>query len=112
MNCIFLRRSYPEPKPKKLTMTLTGTFNSSYGYVTINGTKYKSAQTVEVEAGTEISVYVGGRSSTGNCQVSLNGTKVHSGAGTYTFVPTNNATIKMSMSGSSYYSYYFATITM
>lgn len=108
MNCIFLSRGTPPPMAN--TVTLTGALNSSYAYVTINGTKYSRAQTLEVESGTEISVYVG--SMMGNSSyINFNGTKVLSGKGTYTFTLTADTTITMAQSGSSWTAYYYANIT-
>ena len=40
-------------------VTITGSGNANYSYVTINGTKYTSAATLEVEPGTVITAHVG-----------------------------------------------------
>lgn len=95
--------------PSEYAVTLSGSFNSSYGYVTINGTKYTSAQTVAVTAGTEISIYVAAQYSYMDdfAKVTLNGTTVQSGSGTYAHTVNSNCTISM---GSLEYAYQ-ATIT-
>lgn len=108
MNCIMLSRG--APPEIALTLTVSGSFNSTYGYVKVGETTYTSAQTVSVAAGTEVTVYVGGRSSSArkNCYISLNGEKVLSGAaGDYTFAMTRSTSVVMSLGSS----YYYATIT-
>ena len=109
MNCIFLSRGKPTPMTK--TVTLTGSLYPQYAYVTINGTVYTSAQTLEVEDGTEISVYVSAVYMNSSCFINFNGTRVLSGKGTYTFTLTADTTIAFASSGSSYYAmYYYASI--
>ncbi|MBO5715601.1 MAG: hypothetical protein J6S23_04310 [Clostridia bacterium] len=90
--------------PKEYAVTLSGTFSSSYGYVTINGTKYTTATTVNVAEGTAVSVYVAGTYTNydGLANVTLNGTKVQNGKGTYNHTVTSNCKITMSYSQSSY----------
>lgn len=111
MNCIFLSRGKPTPMTK--TVTLVGSFNSTRGYVTINGTKYTSAQALEIEAGTEISVYVAssGTATQGNCNITFNGETVLTGKGTYTFVASADTTIIMVKGTAAGQTYYIADIT-
>lgn len=98
MNCIFLSRGETPPLTK--TVTLAGSFNLTYGYVSINGTKYIDAQALEVEVGTEISVHVSGIGSTASsAAITLNGSTVQSGAGTYTFGLDSPTTITMAIKG-------------
>lgn len=108
--------------PKKQTMistvdvALSGTFDSSYGYVTIDGTKYTSEQTVAVAKGTSVTVYCGGTiASKELCKITLNGTTVAQGttsaAAEYTFAVTDNCTVVLSKNTIVLY-YYTAAITM
>ena len=114
--------------PKKNIMissfdvALSGTFSSSYGYVTINGTKYTSAQTLTVAEGTSVTVYCGAsfpflvRLAT----IKLNGTTVAEGtltnkeavAAEYTFSVTNNCSIELSQNSNNGFDVFSATITM
>lgn len=75
-----------------VTVKISGAGNSMYCHVIINGTKYSSATTLEIEAGTSITVLSSSSSSTGrrNSKVYLNGTLVASGTSSgvsYTFTP-------------------------
>ena len=69
------------------------TTTSGYGYITIDGTKYTGATTVEVPLGTAIAVTVSGGSSSARkrCRITLNSESVQSGSGTYTFTATDDA---------------------
>lgn len=84
-------------------VVLSGDFSSSYGYVTIDGTKYTSAKTVTVAKGTSVTVYCKASSSLGKkqCKITLNGTTVARGtsdAGAeYTFAVTSNCRIVISL---------------
>ena len=106
MNCILLRRG--AVSPANITITLAGTFSSSYAYATINGTKYTAETTLEVEKGTTVKIYVSARSSSNRalCYVKLNGETVLSRGGTYNFIPTKNAVITFG-----YTNYGYAEIT-
>ena len=83
-------------------VVLSGDFHNSYGYVTIDGTKYKSAQTITVAKGTSVTVLCSASSSTGKkkCKITLNGTTVAQGgkssAAEYTFAVTSNCSIAIS----------------
>lgn len=83
-------------------VVLSGNFHSSYGYATIDGTKYTRAQTVTVAKGTSVIVHCSASSSTGNkkCGITLNGTAVAQGAShspaEYTFAVTSNCSIVIS----------------
>lgn len=105
--------------PKKQTMistvdvVLSGDFHSSYGYVTIDGTKYTSAQTLTVAKGTSVTVFCASKmpANLKNCKITLNGTTVAQGGKEspteYTFTATDNCTIVIT--GSAYFT---ADITM
>lgn len=89
--------------PSEYAVTLTGSFNSTYGYVTINGIKYTSAQSVSVELNTSVVVYVRGvNSSASNMKITLNGTVVAQGStssldASYTFKVTTNTLISFTI---------------
>ena len=98
-------------------VVLSGTFDSSYGYVTIDGTKYTSSQTLTVAKGTSVTVHCGSSNNNNqkNAKINLNGTKVAQGttsaAAEYTFAVTDNCSIVITPTGfpSAYHS---ADITM
>ena len=98
-------------------VVLSGTFGY-YGYVTIDGTQYTSAQTVKVAKGTSVTVYCGSYSGTEqkNSEINLNGTRVAKGTSSagaeYTFAVTDNCTITVTKAGTGSTSYYTAAITM
>lgn len=77
-----------------VTVTLSGTFDSTYAYVTIGGKTYTSAQTLTVEKGTGVTVVTYGSGSGGglNAVIQLNGTKVGNST-TYVFAVTDNCKI-------------------
>ena len=84
-----------------VVVTITGTGNSTNAYVTINGTKYTSAETVKVTAGTEIYCYARYIPSTGNGGVYLNGTQLKTSA--YTFDAGSDVSIALKYNSISYY---------
>ena len=96
-------------------VALSGDFLSSYGYVTIDGTKYTSAQTLTVAKGTSVTVHCGGSPITyqKNSYINLNGTTVAQGttsaAAEYTFAVTSNCTIVLTNKSNRYF---IASITM
>lgn len=114
--------------PKKNIMissfdvALSGTFSSSYGYVTIDGTKYTSAQTLTVAEGTSVTVYCGASLPflLSAATIKLNGTTVAEGtytngaaaAAEYTFSVTNNCSIELSQNSNNKFEVFSATITM
>ena len=61
-----------------VTVTLTGSGNTTYCYATINGTKRYSAGTYTVQQGDSITFAVYGRSAAYAGEVKINGTKVKS----------------------------------
>ena len=74
MSVFFTRRG--EPPLKAALVTITGTGNATYCYVTINGTKYSSATSnLEVFAGDAITFGVYGYSSTYYGQVKIDDTQ-------------------------------------
>lgn len=80
-----------------ITVTISGTGGSKYCYVTINGTKYQSAATVQIEPGTVISAYVG---SLGTKKITLNGKTVATN-GTYELSTDNYTSVSIGLSGGS-----------
>lgn len=99
--------------PTGFTVTITGMLNATYGYVTINGTKYTSAAEVQVNAGDEISVYVASSNPRYNsyCWVQKDGTQVQTGSGTYTFATESDATVNIASNVLGRYNYWTGTIT-
>ena len=114
MQCLQLTRG--EPPATKVDVALSGSFNESYGYVTIDGTKYTSAQTLTVAKGTSVTVYCSSKVRPNMSKITLNGTTVAQGGkespAEYTFAATDNCTIVLSKTSASQYSYYSAVITM
>lgn len=114
MQCLQLTRG--EPPATTVDVALSGTFDSTYGYVTIDGTKYTSAQTLTVAKGTSVTVYCSSSQSSyfTKCEITLNGTTVAKGTKgsppEYTFAATDNCTIVLSKT--SWYNYFTAAITM
>lgn len=94
-------------------VALSGTFDSSYGYVTIDGTKYTSEQTLKVAKGTSVTVHCWSMHSSfkPKATITLNGTTVAQGttsaAAEYTFAVTDNCSITITVGG-----YGSAAITM
>lgn len=85
--------------PDIFTVKVTGTFNSYYCYVQINGVTYTSAATLEVEEGATISATVKSAGAGNMAYVNFNGTRVatsdyYTTPGTYTFAVTGNVTVK------------------
>lgn len=66
--------------------------------VVINNTKYASDTTITINSGTRVSVRIGQSIAAYNdIAITYNGSNVQTGAGTYTFTPTGNVTIKSAM---------------
>lgn len=107
MKCIFRTRG--EAPANGFMLTLTGTLSTNYGYATVDGTKYTASRVLELGAGTEVSVYVGGSALSGP-KITYNGETVQSGRGTYTFSLSANTTITFTAK-TSQPSYYTADIT-
>lgn len=79
------------------SITITGSGNTSYLYLTIDGRKHTSAGSLEVPVGTVISCYAS--RSSGSASIVLNGTTVASGRpARYDYEVTGNATIKLTYS--------------
>ena len=98
MQCLQLTRG--EPPVITFDVALSGKFNSTHGYVTIDGTKYTSAQTLTVAKGTSVTVYCGSLFLQQNSIITLNGTTVAQGtsdaAAEYTFAVTDSCSIVLS----------------
>ena len=113
MQCLQLTRG--EPPATTVDVALSGDFHSTYGYVTIDGTKYTSAQTVTVAKGTSVTVLCAARmpANLKNCKITLNGTTVAQGGkeslAEYTFAIADNCTIVLTNKSDRYY---IASITM
>lgn len=92
------------PPELKVSVTITGTGNSSYCYATINGTKYSAAATgIEVKPGDTITFGIYGYSSTYYGEVTIDGTQVkkvtEKATETYEWtVPSGKTSITMAMS--------------
>ena len=89
-------------KPSKITVNISGKGQGTLCCAVINGTRYSSATTLELEAGTSIEIVSSSSSSTGrrNSKVYLNGTLVASGTtsgASYTFTP-DAATVNITLS--------------
>ena len=98
MQCRLPRRiGAGEKTPSEYAITLTGTMDSTNGYVTINETKYYTSQTLTVSEGATIEVFCGAGDSNAPNDISLNGSVVAAGKGalttSYSFVPSSNAVI-------------------
>ena len=76
-------------------------WNISISDITIDGTKYTSAATVQAEAGTVVTINLKANYASATF-IKLNGTTVSSGTTTYSFAISSNTTIKGS-SGAGYY---------
>lgn len=87
----------------KVTLTLTGTGEPYENYfgcsVVIDGTEYYTAQTLEVDAGTEVLCHCSGRR---GGEIYLNGDMLSAGTDA-TYTANKNATIEFDTSGASYY---------
>ena len=97
MQCLQLTRG--EPPKTMVDVVLSGDFHNSYGYVTIDGTQYTSAQTLTVAKGTSVTVHCGGPLLQQSSIITLNGTTVAQGtsdaSAEYTFAVTDNCSIVM-----------------
>lgn len=115
VQCRIPRKMSTERVP--VTLTLEGTFNSTYNYVTASGTMYTSAETLTVDKGTTVTVVVGSKSAAygGAVKITLNDTIVAQGSTsnyskiTYELTVTDNCKIEMAQVLTSTYT---ATITM
>ena len=87
----------------KVTLTLTGTGEPYENYfgcsVVIDGTEYYTAQTLEVDAGTEVLCRCSGRR---GGEIYLNGSLISAGEDV-TYTANKNASIEFDVSGRSYY---------
>lgn len=108
MQCLQLTRG--DAPSTDVTVTLTGTFDSTGCYVDINGVTYSSNGTIRVERGASITAVVAKTIVSGS--ITMNGKSVGSEIGnkkTYTFVATENVSIEGDVGGNLMYS---AKITM
>ena len=109
-----LRRRMMQERNNGYRLNITGEFSSEYGYVTVNGQKYTSEQSLAFDEDTTITVYVGGPGSQLGmrvCNITFNEETVLSVPGSYSFQLTANATVKVSQV-ENYNRYYKAEITM
>lgn len=95
------------------TITITGDGGYCYAEVTIDGTTYRSATTIEVPVGTVISCHVYDEGeSTPYSYISKNGEQVYSGLdGTYEYAVAGNTTISLATSEHGKYVYGYIKIT-
>lgn len=90
--------------PGMVTVTITGTGDSTYCYVTINNTKYTAPATLQVSPKTSVKLSV--KKNDRNTGQQTNGTKYLNGA-TYTFSNyqvTGNTTFKLEVASDTTYS--------
>ena len=97
-------------EPSVFTVELKGTFNNSYAYVTINGEKYVSSMTIDVEEGTEIDVRVDYESTSYMSSITLNGDFVS--RLNYTLTVTGNVVINSRVGNATSWPYGAIDITM
>ena len=99
MKCRLPRTKKIQVTPETVTLALTGTFHSSYAYVTVSGTKYTSTQVLTLEPGTEMTVFCSatGSSYRSRAYITLNGATVQSGSGSYTFSLSASTQIAMAL---------------
>lgn len=95
------------------TVTITGSGDSSYAYVTINGTKYISPATVSVPVGTVMTCTVSDQySNDPYCYISVDGVKVLENAiGSYNHTVTTSCAVKLDVAQSGGASYGYIAIT-
>lgn len=115
MQCLQLTRG--DAPSTGVTVELSGTFDSTYAYVTIGGKTYTSAQTLTVEKGTEVAVAVyDSTSSKSHATITLNGSSVSSittsGLITYSFTVTDNCKIVSAVQQNGVRKYGTIAITM
>lgn len=86
---------YTETIPKKYIVTGTGSFDNTCGYVEINGVKYTSAFSVEVNYGTKVIVKVSAGTSAiyDRCNIDFNNNRVLDGSGRCNFIVTGKTDI-------------------
>lgn len=80
-----------------VTLSVSGSMSSSYGYATVGSSKVYIETTMEIEKTEAVKVYVGAKETNARsyCYVSLNGTTVKSGYGTYTVDITGCKTVSI-----------------
>lgn len=97
------------------TVNISGTLNSSYAYATLAGTKTTTTGTKTYTSKPTIAVYVSSSNSSArsNCKVTLNGTTVKTGYGSYTadIGEADIVNITFASAQSGYYTYYTCDIT-
>lgn len=93
---INLRRS--RQKALYCTITVTGSGNSVYSHLEIDGTQVTTAGTYRLKRGAEIACYASCSNSTLTTTITCNGTTVATGCpATYSHIATNDATIELSV---------------
>ena len=111
-------------RQKKVKITLAGSvFNEYCAYVKVGSKKYKEAVTIEVDPGTQFTVYAGSgsRSAYRSSEIYINNSATsnygtgESGNAYYKYITltaNENATVKFTMHFKSGNSYYKAYVTM
>lgn len=97
---------------KTVTVKIHGSPNLSHAYIKIGGTKIYKTGTTVYDAPLAVTVHVGSAfdaTEAAKCYVNLNGTKVKSGSGDYTFT-TEAKTLAIVLKSSSSGKYYYAKI--
>lgn len=96
MHGVNMRRS--RQKSTYYTITVTGSGNSSYCYLTVDGTNVTAATTYKLKRDSEIQCYASSNRSSRSGTVTCNGSTVASGRpATYSYVVTKDATIALSV---------------
>lgn len=93
---INLRRS--RQKALYCTITVTGSGNSVYSYLEIDGTPVTTAGTYRLKRGAEIVCYASCSNSSSTTTITCNGTTVATGRPvTYSYIATKDAAINLSV---------------
>ena len=85
-------------KSKKVTLTLEGTGDETCGYIQIDGTKYYTPQTIEVDVGTEVYCIFLYKTGITSGHITVNGETVQNGDGIptdYVYLTKVNATFNI-----------------
>ena len=114
---MFLRRGLAGKIALEITETGTTGLGKTQGYVTVDGTKYYAATTLELNRGSVVEIYVGSTNATyaERSYIKIDGRTVQTGKGTYRYVVRRPSTLLFTRhsvsSGSSTYYYRVCDIT-
>lgn len=113
MQCLQLTRG--DAPSTKVTLEISGAGSGETCYVTVNGTKYYTATTFEMDVGTAVTVGVASKQNRYTSKITLNGTTVASSSmqttsASYELTITDNCLITLSVPNDNTYG--TAAITM